>query len=60
MKVLGNKVYDVCAGCGQIVRQDKLLFGSLHFCATPEEQRLYRSNIKKMYLLNKKRLEKSQ
>lgn len=45
MLVLGGKVYEVCGKCGQIVRFDKPLLGSLHICVTPEEERSYRNQI---------------
>ena len=36
--VAGNGVYVECRWCGKIVRLNKFLFGSLHFCLTPEER----------------------
>ena len=29
---VGNKIYGRCADCGGLVRVDKWLFGSLHYC----------------------------
>jgi hypothetical protein len=33
MRVIGNKMYDVCASCGKIVCLNKPLLGGLHICA---------------------------
>lgn len=30
---IGGKIFARCAGCDQVVRVDKPLFGSLHLCA---------------------------
>jgi hypothetical protein len=29
---IGKKMYSICARCGKLVRVDKPLLGSLHFC----------------------------
>lgn len=39
MKIVGNKIYEVCADCGQIVCMNKWLFGSTHACALPDERK---------------------
>ena len=44
MIVAGNGVYDRCRACGQLVRLNKTLFGSLHFCLTDEELRAKRGS----------------
>lgn len=41
----GGKIYSVCAGCGEIVRMNKPIFGSIHVCATEEEQVAHRRQI---------------
>lgn len=35
----GNGLYDYCADCGQLVKLNKWLFGSLHSCLSDEERR---------------------
>jgi hypothetical protein len=49
MKIVGNKMYEICANCGKIVCLNKFLFGSLHVCSeiegTPEEINYYRKVI---------------
>ena len=35
MIIAGNKIYDRCGNCGQMVQVNKFLFGSLHFCNSP-------------------------
>lgn len=42
--VVGHRIYSICRYCGGIVRVDKPLFGSLHFCLT-DEQRKERERI---------------
>jgi len=32
MIIAGGKIYDTCGDCGQLVRVNKPLFGSLHIC----------------------------
>ncbi len=29
---IGNKLMGVCSNCGNVIRIDKPIFGSLHFC----------------------------
>lgn len=44
----GGKLYQKCGICGQVVRINKLLVGSMHFCLTAEEiaaQRPQRQNF---------------
>lgn len=38
MIIVGNKIYETCPGCGQLIQINKWLLGSLHICA-PEEER---------------------
>ena len=38
MKIIGNKIYDVCADCGDIVQINKFIVGSLHVCAKPKKE----------------------
>ena len=45
LRFVNGKMYAVCDGCGNIVRCDKLLFGDLHFCTTPEERELHKEEI---------------
>ena len=45
IKIIGNKIYDICNGCGKIICLNKWLFGSIHICTTEEEQRLFRNEI---------------
>jgi hypothetical protein len=35
---IGGKMYGVCADCGEIVRINKPMIGSTHFCTTEEER----------------------
>jgi hypothetical protein len=35
---MNGKVYAVCGNCGRIIRFDKPLIGSLHFCTTEAER----------------------
>jgi hypothetical protein len=42
----GAKIYSVCAGCGEIVRMNKPIFGSIHVCATEQEQVAHRQGIR--------------
>jgi hypothetical protein len=42
----GGKTYSVCAGCSKIVRTNKPIFGSIHICATEEEQVAHRQAIR--------------
>jgi hypothetical protein len=44
--VIGRKVYRVCGDCGEIVRWNKPLIGSLHFCTTDEERKQYPQQIR--------------
>ncbi len=57
MRTLNGKLYEVCGGCGDIIRLDKPLFGSVHVCATAEEQRKYAAQIAAKFAVNKARLE---
>ena len=36
MIVAGNKIYDVCQKCGELVKINKFLFGSMHLCVSDE------------------------
>lgn len=36
---VGGKLYGRCAECGDIVRADKWLFGSLHYCVSAKGRR---------------------
>jgi hypothetical protein len=38
MIVTHGKIYETCAACGKLVRLNKPVFGSMHLCATEEEQ----------------------
>ena len=45
---VGSKWYATCYDCGKIVRVNKPLFGSAHFCLTEEEkiaQRKWRRSL---------------
>lgn len=37
MILIGNKLYERCADCGEIVCINKPFFGSLHLCLHPGE-----------------------
>ncbi len=56
MKIVGNKMYEVCAECGKIVCLNKWC-GSVHFCTTREEREHCQDAIKARYLANKQILE---
>lgn len=36
MKVIGNKIYEVCRDCGKVVQINKSFIGGLHICTLPE------------------------
>lgn len=38
MEVVSNGIYERCGVCGQMVRLNKRLFGSLHICLTDCEE----------------------
>lgn len=59
MKIVGNKIYDVCGQCGQIVCINKTIFGSTHVCITDEEKLNpnYKNWIQREYTLNKSKLD---
>ena len=59
MKIIGNKIYDICSRCGKLICLNKRLFGSLHFCSTDEELQnlIYRKALKQIYEQRKKALE---
>ncbi len=57
MKIVGNNIYDVCLGCGKIIKLNKRIFGSLHICNTKEERSEYQGRIEQIYIYNKNRLE---
>lgn len=57
MKIIGSKIYDVCSGCGEIVCLNKSFFGSIHICATEEEQVQYARQIELKYQHNKRHLD---
>lgn len=59
MKIIGNGIYDVCSGCAKIIRVNKPIFGSVHFCTTDEEREQYSKEIRKKYLLVKSQLDKA-
>lgn len=53
MKIIGNRIYDVCRCCGKIICLNKFLFSSLHICINEEERKIYAEEIKKNYRFNK-------
>ena len=36
---IGNKIMGICSVCDRLVRIDKPIFGSLHFCSLTEEEK---------------------
>lgn len=46
-----GKIYSVCSDCGKIIRINKPLAGSWHFCTTPDERRANRAQINRETLL---------
>lgn len=40
--VIGHRLYARCSKCGSIIRINKPLFGSLHFCTREEAEDLTR------------------
>lgn len=42
MIVAGNKIYEKCKDCGNLVQMNKWLFGSLHVCTLEAAQRIDR------------------
>ena len=43
--VASGKIYRVCADCGDLVRVNKPIFGSIHLCTTEEERQKYPCEI---------------
>lgn len=56
MKAVGNKLYDVCADCLEIVQLNKTIFGDLHICFP---NNLSEERKKMVYLMRKKQLQES-
>ena len=44
---IGGKIYGFCKYCGRMVRINKPIFGSFHFCLTEEERKEKDCNEKK-------------
>lgn len=42
--IVGNKLMGICGECGNLIRLDKPILGSIHFCLTQEERALKASN----------------
>lgn len=58
MRLVGCKMYDVCAACGDIIRINKPIFGALHQCVEGDQYRsAQHPEIKRRYEVNKKALE---
>jgi hypothetical protein len=57
MRIINGKIYAVCYGCGKIIRVNKPLIGSVHFCTTEEEKNEYPNVIKYRALMSEKELE---
>lgn len=38
IKVVGESIYMICEDCKTLVKLNKWLFGSLHFCLSSEER----------------------
>lgn len=55
MKAVGNKIYNVCWDCGELVQINKFLFGSMHICIEDELKGKLQS-VRNKYFENKKRL----
>lgn len=56
MRQVGNKMYDVCSDCGEIICLNKFLVGSFHLCV-PDISSVTRGQVRLKYEINKKRLE---
>lgn len=54
MKVIGSSIYAVCDTCGDIVKLNKFIIGSLHICALPEDDQ---EEIKRQRIMNNNLLE---
>lgn len=39
---VGGKIYAMCGVCGDVIRVNKPIVGSMHFCLTDEEIKLQR------------------
>lgn len=39
MIIMGNSIYQRCNECGQLVKLNKFIVGSLHLCVTDEEKK---------------------
>lgn len=52
MRIIGNKMYDVCYSCGKIIQRNKFLFGDLHICTTEEERKQFGEKIQAIYKEN--------
>ena len=42
MLIVGNKLYERCADCGEIVCLNKWLFGTLHICISQKDKEIRR------------------
>lgn len=58
MRIVGDKIYEICNGCGDIVCLNKRLFGSLHICLTDKEKFDQRFYIQNKININSKKLTK--
>jgi len=38
MKTINGKIYEVCGVCGEIIRWDKPIIGSMHICLSDERK----------------------
>jgi len=57
MKQVGSSIYGICEWCGKMVKVNKMLFGSAHFCTTEEERRAYPAEIQTRVQAAQKALE---
>jgi hypothetical protein len=44
-RIIGGSLREVCPDCGEIVRIDKPVLGSLHICTLPQEREKYADQI---------------
>lgn len=60
MKQIGNRLYEICPGCGKMICLNKFIFGDLHLCSTDEELQnpQYRQQLNKVYEQMKQQFER--
>jgi len=53
MIIVGNGIYEICPKCKKLVKINKFIFGSLHYCDSDDELES-KKRLLKIYKLKKK------